>query len=514
MASGILKSISALSLSTVGSRILGLLRDATFFACFGSNIISSAFIIAFTIPNLFRRLLGEGALSSAFIPIFNEALEKDSGPPQRLLNQTITYLGGGLLGLIALLTSLYFLAVAPLQIPEIWETAAPMLFLMLPYAALICCAAIITAALNSLNRFLLPSLSPIILNIVMIATMLGSVYLLDLADLKLAYALCLGVLLGGLLQLLLPALQIRSMGWHLRPDTGRSDDFKHVCRLFWSASGAAAAIQLNLLITRVIAFGVSDTAVSQLYLASRITEFPLGIFTIAITTVLFPKLARLVSQDQLREFQTTSLRGLTLILTITIPAAVGCYMLADPIIGILFQWGRFDQESVQAVAPVLAIYAISIPILSMVGYFTKILHSQKRMKTALRITLASICINIILCLILAQPYGVYGLAWATNFSAIFQATILATVSMKGFGMKPLQMLGIDVAKITVSCILMWGLLNLAQSWINEESGRISTALSLFGTILIAAILYFAVGWILGLFRSLRWLTEKHPQPIR
>jgi putative peptidoglycan lipid II flippase len=508
MATGILKNISALSLSTVGSRVLGLARDALFFASFGSNLISSAFIIAFTIPNLFRRLLGEGALSSAFVPVFNDALEHDRDQARQLLRQTLTRLGGGLFVFIALVTVGYFLFGRGLNLPDDWRLATPMLFLMLPYAGLICCAAILTAALNSLNRFVLPSLSPIILNLAMIGTLLGAAHGWGLTGIDLAYALCVGVLVGGVMQFLLPAIELRTLRWKLTPDFSQSQAFEQVCHLFWSASGAAAAIQINLLVTRIIAFQVSDAAVSQLYIASRITEFPLGIFTIAITTVLFPKLARLVSQKKHEEFQQTAQGGLSLILAITLPAAAGIYLLSGPIISLLFQWGRFGEGSVEAATPVLEIYALSIPILSIVGYFTKILHAQRKMPLALRITLLSILTNIGLCLTLAKPFGVTGLAWASVMSAFLQMLLLSVFLGRGYPMQLIWKSVAEIGSVLVACIPMVTVVWISRSWLQETSERWLLALQLSTIILGSALIYAILAWLLRLHKKLDWLESK------
>jgi putative peptidoglycan lipid II flippase len=415
-----LRQISSLSLSTAISRVLGLIRDALFFSSLGTGVLASAFLVAFTLPNLFRRLLGEGALSSAFIPLFTKAWSITAQDGFRLLNQTLSrmliYFGGGIICLIALLMLLQ----RSVYLGDKWEATVPLLALLLPYAVLICLAAILTAALNVLHKFFIASLSPILLNVAMILALAAGVALWGTGTLSLVWALCAGVLIGGCLQLMLPMTQLLRCGWRPSFDWTHSQELARLRMLFFTATGGAAMLQINLLVTRLIAYQHSDEAVSQLYLASRLTELPLGVFAVAIYTVLFPLLSHHAAAGDRVAFSETHQRGILLTLGITLPAAAGLALLAHPVIALLFQRGAFVAADVDACAPVLAIYAFSIPVFALVALLTRVFHAQQEMATPVRIAGLTLVVNVVFSITLMIPFGVKGLAAATLLSATVQ----------------------------------------------------------------------------------------------
>ena len=500
-----LRQISTLSFSTVGSRILGLVRDATFFSSFGNSVYSSAFIIAFTIPNLFRRLLGEGALASAFIPVFSKEHSQSKERAMALLNQTLTrlllYFGSSILIVMLLLWGI----TRSVSLPESWGIALPMTSLLLPYAVIICLAAILTAGLNCLGKFFIPSFSPILLNLSMIGSLILGNLLIPQSVAQIAYVLCFGVLIGGVLQLLLPILQMLRNGWTPKPDSRYTDALARVKTLFLTATGGAAIMQINVLVTRLIAYQLSDDAVSQLYLASRLTELPLGVFSVAIYTVLFPMLARFIAENDKVRFAETCRNGTILMLSITIPAAIGLYLLANPILSVLFEWGRYSANDVQETAPILAIYAISIPFYSLIAYFTRIFHATSNMRTPVRVSFAALILNIILSIGLMIPFGVKGLAWANVITAFLQLLLLTYCLVKhdcnpGIGVliRPIGSILLAGAVMGLSVVVGSNLLNLHIL----HGNRVLLFLQLMLLMGGAALIYFLFTWLLGLKRYL------------
>ena len=457
-----LRQISSLSFSTIGSRVLGLVRDATFFSYFGTSLIGSAFIIAFTIPNLFRRLLGEGALSSAFLPQFSKNWEESPAKGFQLLNQTLTrlliYFGGSILAAGILLIGLHRLA--PLS--EKWDLTLPLLALLLPYAVAICMAAIVTAALNAIGRFFLASLSPILLNLAMIAALVIGGHLWETESMGLAYALGLGVLMGGFLQFSLPFIQTLKQGWRPQLDMQSSEDFDAVKRLFLTATGGAAILQVNVLITRLIAYQHSDEAVSQLYLSSRLTELPLGVFAVSIYTVLFPLLSRHVASNDRNSFSSTCKRGILMTLGITLPAAMGLMLLSGPILSLLFEWGRFSASDVQQTAPVLAIYTLSIPFYALISFLTRVFHSQQEMKTPVRVSAMALVLNIILSIALMLTFEVKGLAAATVLTSMCQMLTLSLLLAKTEWLSDCKTLWWTIIRIVIATVAMIGVVMLVQ----------------------------------------------------
>ena len=500
-----LKQISTLSISTTGSRILGLLRDAAFFSSFGNSIYSSAFIMAFTIPNLFRRLLGEGALASAFIPVFSQENNAGKTRAMALLNQTLTrlflYFGAAILIAILLLSGVSRL----FTLSESWSIAMPMTQLLLPYALIICLAAILTASLNCLGKFFIPSFSPILLNISMIGSLIIGNLLFPESIVHIAYVLCFGVLLGGLLQLLLPMVQMFCNGWTPQLNLQYTDALDQVKTLFFTATGGAAILQINVLITRLIAYQLSDEAVSQLYMASRLTELPLGVFSVAIYTVLFPLLARYIAENNTPRFGETCRNGTILMLGITIPSAVGLYLLAQPILTVLFEWGRYSASDVKETAPILAIYSISIPFYSLIAYFTRVFHATRNMKTPVRISLVALIVNIALSIGLMIPFGVKGLAWANVCTAFIQLILLAYCLITsnrdlGIGTMMLPTLAILVSALVMAVFVVF--LSHVFDLNTLHGNRLLLILRLLTVMGGAAVIYFVSAWLLRLKRYL------------
>lgn len=415
------RHISVVSLATLGSRVLGLLRDILIFACFGVSIVNSAFILAFTLPNLFRRLLGEGALTSALMPVMAGELEsKGKEESFSFLNQVLSSLAV-LLVLLVIIAVLLLLCVPFISgLPERWYLGAHLATLLMPYMLLICLAAIFSAALNLLGRFAIAALSPIWLNLAMIVGLGGVGVLLANTPEDRVYYLCAGVLIGGVFQCLVPAIALMREGWKPKWDTRRTQTLDEMIALLIPGLIGAAVFQVNIVVVRLLAFALDNAAVSVLYLASRLIELPLGVFTIAITTVVFPSIAKLAARGETSAFSDEFAHGMRLILAVSIPATTGLIVLSHPILTILFEWGSFNAKDVALVAPVLVISAIGLPFYSMATIATRAFHALKDTRTPVIIGVFSFVINLGLALWWMGPWGVKGLAAANVASAFFQ----------------------------------------------------------------------------------------------
>ena len=420
----IFKNIFVVSLSTVGSRLLGLLRDVLVFATLGASLWNSAFILAFTLPNLFRRLLGEGALTSAVVPLFSEKLETEGRTDAfRFLNQVLLRLflilllvvGLGMCALTCLSNSSW--------IPKQWSLGADLAVWLLPYTLFICLAAIICAGLNLLGRFAAASSTPIVLNLAMISALSAGLWY-DAEVSRVVHWLCMGVLIGGFFQLLLPSIDLVRQGWRPRFAPYSSTTMTELRKLFLPGLMGAAILQTNIRVSRLLALSLDESAVSVLYLASRLMELPLGVFTISVTTVFFPLLAKALSAGDDQAFCSSFLQGLRLIVGISLPAAVGLCVLGGPIIECLFRWGAFKETDVSSTVPLLAIYGFGLPFYSVATFVTRGLHASKDMRTPVRIAGYCLIINSLLGLILMQFIGAAGLATATVLAAIAHSYLL------------------------------------------------------------------------------------------
>jgi putative peptidoglycan lipid II flippase len=419
-----LKNIAVVSLSTVGSRVLGLVRDILIFAALGTSLWNSAFIMAFTLPNLFRRLLGEGALTSAIVPVFSDVMEREGREGAfAFLNQVLLRLLLALLVLVAGGMCLFVFLGQRGHLPERWALGSELAVVLLPYMIFICLAAIVCAGLNLMGRFAIAASTPIVLNVSMIAAVAAGMWLSE-DQAKIVYWLCAGVLLGGLLQLLLPAWDLMRQGWRPRFAPKASAELHELWRLFLPGLMGAAILQVNILVSRLLAYTLDDSAVSMLYLASRLMELPLGIFTIAVATVFFPLLARSVSAGDHSGFSDALSQGMRLVVGISFPAGIGLCVLGEPILDLLFQWGAFNRADVIATIPLVAIYGLGLPFYSAATFATRGLHASKEMKTPVRVAGLCLLINAMLGLLLMQFFGASGLASANVIAALVQSVLL------------------------------------------------------------------------------------------
>ena len=497
---GFFGKVSLLSTLTISSRFLGLARDILLFSAFGASLYGEAFILAFTMPNLFRRMLGEGTLSSAFIPIYAETLKtKSLEVAQSLLNRVLSRLGIFLFGM-TVLVCLCSYGLSNSLLDEKWSHAAGLNTISFGYVAFICCAAIATGALNSHGRFFAGGFSPIILNLFMIlALSIFGIWKESTLD-ELAVILSFSVLIAGAFQLLLPLEELnRKFNWKMKVNLSSSFELSKINQIFWVGALGAAVAQVNILVSRFLAFSLDETgALSYLFLSSRLIELPLGVFAISISTVLFPELSKSASQKDHNLFSLHLFRGLRMTSAITIPAAVGLIILAEPILSFLFNWGMFGQNEVFLAAEVLVISACGLPFYAISTFLVKGFHSKQNMKVPLHAAILSMSSNIFFSLLLMQSLGVHGLAWANVIAAVIQCFLLywKTSDLKWsslFRKDPLYM-----PSILISCCLMALLLFLLKDWAPLEYGKGNDLARIAVLMPLAVISYFCLLFLAGL----------------
>ncbi|MGE9294371.1 MAG: murein biosynthesis integral membrane protein MurJ [Puniceicoccales bacterium] len=505
-----LQNILIVAVSTLGSRLLGLLRDILMMGFLGLSATSSAFIFAFTVPNLFRRLLGEGALSSALIPIFSGALKEEGKGPafgfaNRVLSRALVVLLGlsavGMLGFgIGWVLIRHAGLAETLQVDhEQWEKGCAMGVVLLPYMVLVCVAALMGGLLNVLQRFAVHALTAVWLNLAMIATLAIGGWGMGLKGYPLALALCAGVLVGGAVQLIVPWVALRREGWRARFDFSPAERLTELNKIFLPAVAGAAVMQVNVLVSRLLAFGLNETGVTALYLANRLVELPLGVFAIAVATVIFPNLALMAATDDKPGIARLYGEGLRLILAITVPAAVGLAVLAGPVLGLLFEWGRFNALDVDQTVPVLAVFACALPFYGLATMATRGFHSMKDTRTPVRIAVVSFVVNLVLSLILMRPLGTVGLAVANLVSAAVQAVGLAAVLPRKLTVFSGARLINGLVRIVLAAagmgVLTWLLAQGLGQWI--APGKWADVITVLVIIPVSAAAYFGLLWLSG-----------------
>lgn len=492
--------VGLVSAFTLVSRVLGLARDMMTSAMLGASVWNSAFITAFTLPNLFRRLLGEGALTAALMPNLSEELEtRGRVAVHDLVNKTLTWLT-----LICL--ALIVLALAGLELFKRsdaagkWEVAAGLGQILFPYILLICIAAILSAALNLFARFGIPALTAVWLNVSILLALGYAGWSLG-EDLRgKTYWLCGGALLGGVLQMLVPAFALAREGWRPRFDLRVSPRLREVALLTIPGVFGAAVFQINIMVSRGLAFYVSDSAAALLYYANRLVELPVGVFAIAISTVVFPALSHAIAGKRLDTFAQTYKRGILLCTLMAVPSAMGLILLAPQIIDLLFERGMFTAEDTASTVPLVIAFALGMPFYSFLSVETRAFFALKDTKTPVRAAVVAFVVNIALSILLMKPFGALGLAVASNVAAVVQAVTLHLALARKNLDTDLRPLAGDAGRILIATGVMAGVVLAGIRWIDArvEGELLSVALPVAALIPLAAGVYFLSLRFLGL----------------
>jgi len=451
----LIKSGVIVSVMTLVSRVLGLVRDVVIANVMGSGVMADVFLFANKIPNFFRRLFAEGAFAQAFVPVLSEYYTKDEkNSKARGLNDNSVKLGvsldetrrliaqvSGTLGVIITLVTLFGMLASPLFVilfgggwfvdwlnngpesvgGEKFELAASLLKITFPYLWFISFTALAGAVLNTMGRFAVAAFTPVLLNI---AIILMAVYGAEYAQ-NPAYALAWGVFLGGLIQFLFQIPFLYKAGVLVKPRwSWHSKGVTKIRKLIIPALFGVSVTQINLLLDTLIASFLITGSISWLYYADRLLEFPLGLFGIGIATVILPSLAKLHSKNSPTEFRATLDWGIKVISLFGWPALAGLMILAQPIIMVLFMRGEFSQNDVLQVS--MALFAYLSGLLSFM--FIKVLapgyYARQDTKTPVKIGIIAMVSNMGFNLMLAPFFGYVGLAIATTMSATLNAGLL------------------------------------------------------------------------------------------
>lgn len=501
-----LKNIGIVAGATVFSRVLGLVREICTAAVFGTSALNSAYVTAFTLPNLFRRLLGEGALTAAFVPTLSRELEqKRPEGAFSLLSKVASWLAVVTTGLVAVAMLVFFRADLWLVTAQHWgispatverlDLGARLAVILFPYMVFVCLAAAFSAACQVLGRFTEPALSPVWLNLSIIGALaLGGWWAWGAPERM--NLLCFGVLLGGFLQMAVPAAVLWSEGWRpvfdLRPD----ERVREIVRLMAPTVIGSAVYLINISTSRLIGLSLNDNAATVLNLATRVMELPIGVFTAAIATVVFPLIARHAAREDWAALTGDYHQGMRLVLLINIPAAAGLALLSEPIVRLLFQRGAFQAEDTALMTPILAVYALGLPFLSFTSLALRGFYALRDTVTPVRAAGLSFAANLGLSLVLMQWLSTVGLALASNLAVVLQAWYLQSRLARkkdGFGLAPLMpSLGKIVFATLVMGVAVWaGARGVALLPLGRKA---ADAVIVVGVIPLAAALYGGLLW--------------------
>tara|TARA_R110001606_G_scaffold84694_3_gene192449 strand:- start:21477 stop:23171 length:1695 start_codon:yes stop_codon:yes gene_type:complete len=430
---GLLASTLVVSAMTLLSRVLGLVRDVVLARLLGASAGTDAFFVAFRIPNFLRRLFAEGAFNQAFVPVLSEYRSRSRDEGHLAASKLLIDRVAGTLGGVLVLVTVLGVIGAPLLIwvfapgfgddPHKRQLAVEMLRLTFPYLFFIALTAFSGAILNTWNRFAVPAFTPVLLNL----SLIGSALLLapHFAEGRMAVALAWGVLIAGVVQLMfqlpflarLSLMPVPRMAW-------RDEGVRKILRLMAPALFGVSVSQINLLLDTVLASMLETGSVTWLYYSDRLTELPLGVFAIAIGTVILPSLSSKHANAAPDAFSRTLDWGLRLVLLIGVPAALALAVIAEPLLSTLFNHGEFSANDVLRSAQSLRAYSVGLVAFMLIKILAPGFYARQDTRTPVKIGIIAMVANMVLNLILIWPLAHAGLALATSLAAWLNGGLL------------------------------------------------------------------------------------------
>ncbi len=506
----LMRSGLVVSVTTLISRVAGLIRDLVVAITFGAGPLTDAFFVAFRIPNLFRRLFGEGAVSHAFVPVLTEVDERgDPRESQDLVAHVMGTLGAVLLavaavGAIAAPVLVWVFAPGFVDDAGRFDPAVAMLRLCFPYVFFISLVAAAGGVMQSRGRFAVPAATPILLNLCIIAS---SIWIAPNLEQPI-YALAIGVLIAGVVQLSFQLPTLAKLGVLARPRWGwRHAGTRRVMALLLPFVLSSGVYQINALVSSVVASLLVASSVSWLYYADRLLEFPHALVGVALGTVILPQLARLHVRENTAAFAGTVGWAVHVGLLIGLPATLGLAMLAEPLIATLFQYGAFDAQDRHMAARALQVLAFALPALIIIKVLTPAFSSREDTRTPVRIAVWCMGVNMVGCVVfglglhgLGYDAAHVGLSVATVISTFLQAALLLMALRKVLSwqftagavwrtMRPLCALG-------AMALLLHGFTPAMDWWSDADVWQ--RVMQLGGIIVAACVIYVSVLALLGM----------------
>lgn len=456
----VIRKAGLMSLMTMTSRVFGLVRDVLMASLMGTGMMADAFRVASLIPNTMRRLLGEGAMTAAFIPTFAE-VEK-GGDKKKLWMFVSTFFCT--FTTILLIVSALGVAFSPMivdlftsgeegfaSVAGKMELTIELNRIIFPYIGLISMAAIIMAVLNSLESFAPSAFTPVLFNIALIVCgwAFASTFMSP------AHGFAIGFLVGGLAQVLFQVPFLKKYGVKFSFKVSFTDPYvKRVFKLMVPGLFAVGITQINILIATRILTGLAEGSTAGVYFANRLTELTQGIFAISVATVILPMMSRQAKANDIDGMRNTLSFATRIISFIIIPATVGLVVLRKPIVSILFERGQFDASSIELTAGPLMFFSIGLIFFSMIKIMVPAFYAMEKMKIPVLVSLADMAVNITLAFILSRFMGNSGVALAVTCGAAVNLALLLFIFTRKYGGLEVKSILSSLGKIVMAAAVM------------------------------------------------------------
>jgi len=508
------------SLGTLASRVLGMLRDMATASLLGMSAggVMDALVIAFRIPNLFRRLFGEGALTAVYLPVLTARLESDRAAAWQLASVAITWLAvllGGLVVLAEVACGLAWLAWG--DVPGV-ALLVGLTAVVMPYMLCICLAAQVAATLHALSHFSTPAVVPVVLNVCwLVAAWVVAPYFAPDIQAQ-AYVLAVAILVAGLLQLGMQLPVLRRLGFRFDYNWAQSRaGIREIALAMGPMVLGLAVTQINTLSDSLIAWGLAATpggpervtwlagavrypmeqgAAAAIYYGERLYQFPLGTLGVAVATAIFPLLSRHAARGDRAKLGTDMTLGLRLVVSLGVPAGVGLIILARPLARLLFERGQFTPDDTTRTARMIATYASGVWAYCALPVLVRGFYALSDRATPVRIGLLAVGMNLAFNLVLIWPLAEAGLAVATSVSAAVQASVLALLFSRGKGPLDWPVLAATAVRTAMSTLLMAGASYATLALLPPARGLINELARVFLPFTAGAVVFVATYWML------------------
>jgi putative peptidoglycan lipid II flippase len=473
------RSTAFFAAATAASRVAGLVREIFAASYFGVKGPMSAFTIAFQVPNLVRSLFADAAIQAAFVPIFTEQLERGDRREAFKLASTLIFMVALILGALTALFILLAPVVMPLFAPgyegELLDLTVALSQLLFPILVLLGLTGMVVGVLNSYDRFGAFAISPLFWNITIIAVLVGLAPAFPEGDEIYAYAI--GVLVGTVVQLVIPAFDLRNTPFRLRPVFDwRNPAVRRVLLLMLPVTISLGLINFNFQINSFFGTLIEDPTVAQrapaaIDKAFRIYMLPQGIFSVAVATVLFPTLARFAARSAYGDLRRTMANGMRQIVFLLVPAAAAILVLSEPMTRLVYERGEFDASQTELVATALFWYALSLPFNGLFLLLTRTFFSLQRPWLPTSISLLNLLVTGLVALALYREFEVAGIVVATVIATAASVAAQMVVLRRQLGGLELRALGSTLGRVGIASALLAGVSYLVWRGLDEALGR-------------------------------------------